>query len=120
MTALALDRNNLTQFTRVMNRAYAAAKNQGLIPVDQISIYDNLIAAGPVYQGQDNRGGWVQPIQTHRIWRNRVARLYWRENGRPLRGLAAWDMDWDEIMAWITENILPILKMLFVILPFII
>ena len=119
MTLLARDRDNLTQFTAVMNKAYRTAKTQGLIPLDKISVYDKLMAVGPVYTGQTVHGGWSQPIHVHRRWRKRAARLYRREHGRAIGGFFD-EIDWSAVMTWIMENIVPLLEMLFMFLPFLI
>lgn len=117
------DKKNLKQFSDVVKRAYAASKAAGNIPAQELALCDKLIACPAVAYPQDwggNRGGWVRPVHAHRQWRRQVARMYRRERGRPIRGLFEFDFDWEAIMAWIIENIVPIVKMLLVIAPFII
>jgi hypothetical protein len=109
--------NNLKQFGDVITRAYAEAKQKGLIPNADISLYDKLVYAGPVCY--DTRGGWSRPVPVHRIWRGRVARLYYRQNPRTVRGFFD-ELDWAAIYQWILDNIIPIVKMLLVIIPFLI
>ncbi len=109
------DSDNLRQFHAVVKRAYIVAKKAGNIPAQSISVYDKLVANPAV---SNNQGGWVRPVYAHRQWRRRVARLYYRSKGQPLRGLFDWDLDWERIQAWILENIVPVIKLLLVIVPF--
>lgn len=111
------DSDNLRQFHAVVNRAYTVAKKAGNIPAQSISVYDKLVPS-PIPVISDNQEEWSRPA--HRRWRRRVARLYYRSKGQPLRGLFDWDLDWEQIQGWILENIIPVLKLLLVIVPFII
>ena len=106
------NRGNLQQFADVMTRAYSTAKGQGRISAEDISIYDQFLI--PVTQGAHPEG-WVQPKKVnHRKWRRRVVRRYERVHGQVIPD----DFDWGSILAWLIENILPILKMLLPLLMF--
>lgn len=109
------DSDNLRQFHAVVERAYIVSKKAGNIPALSIAAYDKLVTSPTVAL---NLGEWVRPI--HRPWRRRVARLYYRSKGQPLRGFFEWDLDWEQIYMWILENIVPIVKLLLVIVPFVI
>lgn len=103
---------NLQQFTDVMTRAYTTAKGQGRISAEDISIYDQLLI--PVAQGQHPQG-WAQPKRVnHKKWRRRVARRYERTHGQIIPD----DFDWNSILEWIIENIIPLLKMILPLLLF--
>lgn len=118
------DSENLAQFHKVVKRAYETEKNAGNIPAQDISVYDKLVACPAVVHPKTygRNTGWVRPVHAHRHWRRRVASMYRRENGRGglFTGWFDWDIDWEEIWNWILENIIPILKLLLVIVPFII
>ncbi len=110
--------NNMNQFIAVMKKAYATSKSNGAIPAADISIYDKLIAYPAVSNPTDTDRGWIPPAQAHRQWRRRVARMYSRTHGRLVGG--ADGIDWTDILDWLIDNIIPLMKMLFVIIPFII
>ena len=109
--------DNLKQFHAVVKRAYSVAKKTGNIPVQDISVYDKLVGSSAVVLSND-QGGWVRPIYAHRQWRRRVARMYYRSKGQPLRGIFDWELDWEQLQAWILENIIPVIKLLLVAVPF--
>lgn len=105
-------RGNLQQFSDVMDRAYSTAKKQGRISATDISIYDQLLI--PVATGAHPEG-WVQPKRvSNKKWRRRVSRRYQRVHGQVIPD----DFDWDSILQWIIENIIPLLKMLLPLLMF--
>lgn len=105
-------RDNLQQFADVMTRAYTTAKGQGRISAADISIYDQLLI--PTMTGVHPEG-WVQPKRVNnKKWRRRVTRRYERTHG----GIIPDDFDWESILAWIVENIIPLLKMLLPLLMF--
>lgn len=113
------DSDNLRQFHAVVKRTYTIAKKAGNIPAQSISVYDKLVAS-PAVVLSNNQVGWVRPIYAHRQWRRRVARLYHQSKGQPLRGFFDWELNWEQIQDWILENMIPIMKLLLVIVPFII
>lgn len=103
---------NLKQFVEVMTRAYTTAKGQGRISAADISIYDQLLI--PTMTGIHPEG-WVQPRRVNnKKWRRRVTRRYERMSGQIIPD----DFDWQKILDWIIENIIPILKMLLPLLMF--
>lgn len=118
------DNDNLKQFHAVVKKAYAQAKKLGDIPAVDVSVYDKLVACPAVVHpqayGNQRLGGWVRPVHAHRDWRRRVKRMYARQQKgwSPLDWFQ--DIDWEAIWNWILENIVPILKLLLVIVPFII
>ncbi len=118
------DSENLRMFHAIVERAYNHEKRASRIPAQDVSIYDKLMACPSVVnpQSYNNRQGWVRPVYAHRSWRRRVYRMYQRSEGRPLTGIFDfdWNFDWESIWNWIQENVIPILKMLLVIVPFII
>ena len=110
--------NNLEQFVSTVKKAYSQQRCS--LPENDLNIYDKLIEC-PAVVTHKGQGGWVgRPIQVHRQWRRRVAQAYAKSEGRPLLGVFGFDLDWEAIWTWILENIVPILKMLLVIVPFII
>lgn len=110
--------NNMNQFVAAMKKAYATSKSNGAIPAADISIYDKLIAYPAVNHPTDADRGWVPAAQAHRQWRRRVSRMYHRTHGRLVGGPD--DIDWTNILDWLIDNIIPLMKMLFLIIPFII
>lgn len=105
--------SNLTQFHRVVVKAYEEAKATGRIPPADLPKYEKLMQAG--YSVRDTRTGRL--IFPWGLVRRRAARLYRRESGIRVR---AWDIDWEAIYQWVLDNIIPILKILMMILPFLI
>lgn len=103
---------NLTQFHSVVVRAYTEAKAAGKIPVNDVPKYEKLMAVG--YSVRNPRTGRL--IFPWGLVRNRAARLYRRQTGVRVR---AWEIDWEAIYQWVLDNIIPILKILLMILPFI-
>lgn len=116
------DADNLKAFVATVKKAYKQEKAAGRIPKKDLSVYDKLIECPAVVNPQKysgHHGGWVRPVHAHRDWRRRVKRMYAREKGwSPLDWFR--DIDWEAIWNWILENIVPILKLLLVIVPFII
>ncbi len=108
--------DNLRVFHDVIERAYRQEKSAGRIPAQDVSVYDQLIACPAVVY--NNQQGRAQLVHAHKQWRRRVYRMYQRSQGRPLRGLFDFDFDWEEIWNWILENIVPILKLLLIVVPF--
>lgn len=105
-------RDNLQQFVDVMTRAYTTAKGQGKISATDISIYDQLLI--PTMTGVHPQG-WAQPRKVnHRKWRRQIERKYKHTHG----GIIPDDFDWQEIWAWIVENLMVLLKMLLPLLMF--
>lgn len=108
------DATNLKQFHTVVKRAYSEAKEAGSIPSAFVCVFDKLVSYPAVV-----RGPGFRPVEVHREWRKRVARIYFRR--RALRdGWFNWDIDWSSIYNWILENVVPILKLLMMALPFLI
>lgn len=107
------NRGNLQQFADVMTRAYSTAKDQGRISAADISIYDQLLI--PTMQGVHPEG-WVQPKRVNnKKWRRRVTRKYERtHSGQVIPD----DFDWNSILQWIIENIIPLLRMILPLLMF--
>lgn len=115
-----VNKKNLDQFVKTVRNAYQAAKQAGKIKEDQIEMYDALTACPAVVYPTNNNFGWVEPIYAHKQWRRKVATLYYKDQGRPLRGIFGWNVDWESVWNWILENIVPILKILIAIVPFLI
>ena len=105
--------SNLTQFHRVVTKAYKEAKASGKIPVADLPKYDKLMSVG--YSVRNPRTGRL--VFPWGLVRRRAARLYRRETGIRVR---AWDIDWEAIYQWVLDNIIPILKILIMLLPFLI
>lgn len=118
---ISKDAQNLKQFHTMVARAYKQAKSTGKIARNDISVYDKLITS-PAVVYSTNQRGWVRPVYAHRQWRRQVARMYYRSTGKPVRGLFGLDrgINWEDIWTWILENIVPILRMLLMLVPFII
>lgn len=121
-SAVSRDKQNLKQFINAVNKAYAEAKGAGKIPKQDISIYDKIAVCPPVVYpdgwGSSNGNVPERAIHAHKRWRRKAARAYHRQNGHPVGGYFDFELDWNEIYNWILENIIPILKMLIVIVPF--
>ncbi len=115
---ISRNKKNLKKFKDAIDRAYAASKRLNKIPVDDISVYDRLVACPAVVQPPISVS--TQPIEVHRQWRRKVAKMYYRETQtRP--GFSFFgDINWGSIWTWLLEHILPVMKMLLVIVPFII
>jgi hypothetical protein len=116
MNALA-DQKNIDQFVKVVRKAYAVAKGEGLIPAREVSIYDKLAVCPAVVT---EPASFMQPartIQAHRVWRRRVAQMYRRQHGISA-GPFDFNLDWESVWNWLLENIVPILKVLIMIVPF--
>jgi len=114
---------NLSEFFETVKEAYTQTKRRGLIPSAHLNTYDALIACPAVVtpRAYGQQGGWAgRPLKAHRLWRRRVARAWAKSQGRPLLGFFDFDLDWQEMWDWILENIIPIMKMLLTIVPFII
>jgi len=103
------DRANEQQFHAVVKQAYETAKKAGHVPQVDVSIYDKLIDY-PAILSLEGPGGWVRPVQVRKQWKRKVARLYAKQTKKPLRGMFD-NLDWEAIMAWVIENIIPIMKM---------
>jgi len=104
-----MKQNNLDQFIHVVKKAYAASKVAGTIPAGDISIYDQLVACPAVVYPSAGRGQ-SRPIYLHRQWRRQVIKLYRRQHRR--FGGFLEDINWEEIWAWVLENIVPIIKLI--------
>lgn len=113
MNAQYKDRVNLSQFHSIVKRAYLEAKSTGDIPSVFICKFDQLIAVPAIV----NRPV-IGQVEVHREWRKRVARIRRRRSMR--EGFFDWDIDWESIYNWVLENIVPILKLLMMALPFLI
>lgn len=112
-----MKQRNLDQFIHVIKKAYAEAKKTGTIPAGDIDVYDKLVACPAVVYSSAGRGR-SRPIYLHRQWRRQVIKLYRRQNGR-IGGILD-DIDWEEILAWLIENIVPIIMLIIQIAPLII
>lgn len=105
--------SNLSQFHRVVVKAYKEAQAKGMIPKKDIPKYDKLMTVG--YSVRNPRTGRL--IFPWGLVRRRAARLYRCETGVRVK---AWDIDWEAIYQWVLDNIVPILKILLMLLPFLI
>jgi hypothetical protein len=108
-----MSRDNLKQFHTAVVRAYQAQKKAGNIPAQTISVYDKLVTCPQVVKQSGNR----RRVHAHRRWRREVAKMYRRSTGRQVLD---WSIDWSAIIEWLTENIIPILKLMLTIVPFLI
>lgn len=89
----------------------------GTIPAGDIGVYDQLVSCPAVVYPSAGRGR-SRPIYLHRQWRRQVIKLYRRQNGR-IGGVFD-DIDWEEIWAWLVENIIPIIMLIIKYAPLII
>lgn len=111
------NRENLKDFASVLKRAIQQSQDTGVLNTHfaQKDLTQLVTAMDtPVIKDRDGH-----PIFLHRLWRLRVARMYWRENGRD-PDEQAWNIDWEAIWNWILENIVPIVKALLPLLLFLI
>jgi hypothetical protein len=108
---------NLRDFASVLKRAIkhgeATGALEGHISPNNLT---RLVAACDQPIMEDREG---HPVLLHRIWRLRVARMYWRAEGRDPDEWP-WNIDWEAIWNWICENIVPIVKALLPLLLFLI
>lgn len=111
---MSFARNNLAQFRDVVTRAYKQAKRNGRFNDKDIERIDKRLNLGPVYTME--RNGHTRKIFVDRLWRRRVARMYWRQHGKPDRGWFE-DVDWNAVYNWILENIVPITRILITLVP---
>lgn len=102
---------NLTQFHKVIVKAYKKALKDGKIPAKEIAGFDKAIRSGRVKRDRKNR-----PVFVWRLFRLRAARLYSRAHKTKFEI----NLDWEEIYKWVLDNIIPLLKMLLMIIPFMI
>jgi hypothetical protein len=111
------NKENLKDFASVLKRAIQHGQETGELKThvsqDQLT---QLVAACDQPVMEDHEG---KPIFLHRIWRVRIARMYWRENGRDPDEWP-WNIDWEAIWNWLVENIVPIVKALLPLLLFLI
>jgi len=111
------NRENLKDFASVLKRAIEHGQTTGELTAHfSREKLTQMVAAcdQPVMEDADGH-----PIFLHRIWRLRVAGMYWRENGRDPDEFP-WNIDWEAIWNWICENIVPIVKALLPLLLFLI
>ena len=111
--ALKFKDDNLTTFHAVLVKAYKEAVKTGRIPKQDVAMYQKAMATG--YSIKDPKTG--RRLFPWRVLRRRVARRYRRATGH---WQADWNIDWEAIYEWVLDNIVPILKLLLMILPFII
>lgn len=102
---------NLTEFHKIILKAYKEALRTGKIPAKEIAGYNKAVRCGRVKRDKKNR-----PIFVWRILRRRTARLYARTNKMGFE----LTLDWEEIYKWVLDNIVPILKMLLMVVPLLI
>jgi hypothetical protein len=108
--------DNLKQFHTTVVSAYQAQKRAGNIPAQTISVYNKLVACPQVVSV--GKYGNRRRVHAHRQWRRAVARMYRRDTGQPV-GLD-WSIDWTSIVEWVMENIIPILRLMLTIVPFLV
>lgn len=104
------EQENLRQLQSVIKSVYAQAKAASKIPTAELPVCERAIAQAYALYGKSSKRVW-------RRIRRRVAARYWREHGRPIRGIFDWDIDWEAILEWLLDNIVPILKMFIMFAP---
>lgn len=105
--------SNLNEFVTTVRQAYSECKKCGRIPSESVHTFDKLVACPQVVSKGPRR------IFAHRRWRAEVARMYYRQHRNIRRVGEPW-IDWSSLWEWIKENIVQIIKILLVIVPFII
>lgn len=110
------DRENLWTFVSTLKSAVEQARATGQLETIPQENVTQFVSACDKPVMQDHNG---RPIFLHRIWRLRVARMYWQENGRD-SDEKPWNIDWEAIWNWVVENIVPIMKALLPMLLFLI
>lgn len=111
------NKENLKDFAAVLKRGIEHGQATGVL-VEHFSQekLTQMVAACDQPVMEDSEG---KPIFLHRIWRLRVARMYFREHGRDPDEWP-WNIDWEAIWNWVVENIVPIVKALLPLLLFLI
>lgn len=110
------NKENLIAFADVLKRAIKQGQATGALEthVSQKQLTQLVVACDqPVMEDPNGT-----PIFMHRIWRLRIAGMYWRENGRD-PDEQPWNIDWEAIWNWVVENIVPIVKALLPLLLFV-
>lgn len=111
---------NLGDFVSILKRGIEHGRATGQLK-DRVSEkqVNRLIAACEQPIGEPFEGKAGEPVFLHRLWRLRIARMYWRQNGRD-PDERPWNIDWEAIWSWIVENIVPIVRALLPLLLFLI
>lgn len=106
---------NLKKFHETLMRAYKEANGKHKVPRELASTFESL-----------NQNSMVQDPVTKKtvlIWkllRRRTARLYWHDQQLYALGLFDFELNWEDIYAWILDNLIPILKICLMLLPLLI
>ncbi|MHC4370201.1 MAG: hypothetical protein ACYSW8_21525 [Planctomycetota bacterium] len=95
----------LHKFKRVLRDGYRQAKAAGLIPSADLQMCEQTMAQAYALTGQEGNRHW------RRIHR-RVMGRYRRDTGATMGVI-----DWEAVMAWIMENIVPLVRLLLTLLP---
>lgn len=99
------DRMNMQAFQTALRDGYRQAKAADLIPSAELPMCEKTIAQVYALTGQKGDRQW-------RRIRRRIMARYHRDMGTPMGAI-----DWEAVLQWIRENIVPLVRLILTLLP---
>jgi hypothetical protein len=95
----------MQKFKTTLRDGYRQAKATGLIPSAELPVCEQVMAQVYALTGPDGGRQW-------RRIRRRMLGRYRRDTGTPMGAI-----DWEAVMEWIRENIVPLIRLILTLLP---
>lgn len=112
-----MNRQANNAFIKTLREAVSEAHSRGNISGKVAKVYEGVLKT-PATASIDEYG---ELIQVHTIWRLHITRMYLRNQA--FRGevikLPLTSINWEQIKDWVLDNIVPIMKVLMMVVPFI-